>query len=135
MEKIHRSVDNLIFEFVGHTPSFRTFLISEIFQMSGGWFLWHLKGGVYTPHKSRGVFSDILAMASRLSTLYGLKTWYVQSSGLVGIMKKVLIHIQHFWRIYDITNVGFFVILQFLATASVIKFVGTLEFHIEYVFW
>ena len=28
----------------------------------------------------------------------------------------------------------FFVILQFLATASVIKFVETLDFHIEYVF-
>ena len=28
----------------------------------------------------------------------------------------------------------FFVILQFLATASVMKFVETLDFHIEYVF-
>ena len=28
----------------------------------------------------------------------------------------------------------FFVILQFLATASVIKFIETLDFHIEYVF-
>ena len=28
----------------------------------------------------------------------------------------------------------FFIILQFLATARVIKFVETLDFHIEYVF-
>ena len=29
----------------------------------------------------------------------------------------------------------FFLILQFLATASVIKIVETLDFDIEYVFW
>ena len=29
---------------------------------------------------------------------------------------------------------GFYVILQFLATASVLKFVETLDFYIEYVF-
>ena len=45
-----------------------------------------------------------------------------------------------FWGIFDIFDVfmtssmsQFFVILQFLATASVIKFVETLDFHIEYV--
>ena len=40
-----------------------------------------------------------------------------------------------FLRIYDVINVGFFVILQFLDTASVKKFAETLDFHIEYVFW
>ena len=46
-----------------------------IFQMSGRWFPWQPKGGmVYTPPKSRGVFSDILATANMLNTLYGLKT-------------------------------------------------------------
>ena len=30
--------------------------MSDISQMSGRWFPWHPKGGVYTPHKSRGVF-------------------------------------------------------------------------------
>ena len=45
-----------------------------IFQMSGRWFPWHPKGVVYNPHKSRGVFSDILATATRLNTSYGLET-------------------------------------------------------------
>ena len=36
---------------------------------------------------------------------------------------------------YDLINVGFYVILQFFATASVMRFVETLEFHIEYVFY
>ena len=47
-----------------------------------------------------------------------------------------------FWGISNIFDVfmtssmsDFFVILQFLATASVVKFVETLDFHIEYVFW
>ena len=46
-----------------------------------------------------------------------------------------------FWDISDILDVSmtssmldFFVILQVLATASVIKCVETLDFHIEYVF-
>ena len=61
--------------------------------------------GVYTPHKSRGVFSDILATAIRLNTLYGLETLYVQSPRRVLITKKVLRHIR---SIYDVINVGFF---------------------------
>ena len=47
-----------------------------------------------------------------------------------------------FWGISDIFDVfmtslmlDFFVILQFVATASVIKFVETLDSYIEYVFW
>ena len=46
-----------------------------------------------------------------------------------------------FWGIPDIFDVlmtssmSDFFILQFLATASVIKFIETLDFHIEYVFW
>ena len=77
------------------------------FQMSGRWFPWHLKGGCTTPHKSCGVFSEILATASRLNTLYGIETWYIQSSRRVLIMKNFLRHIRHFWRIYDVINVGF----------------------------
>ena len=50
--------------------------------------------------------------------------------------------VEKFWGISDIFDVfitssmsDFLVILQFLATASVIEFVETLDFHIEYVFW
>ena len=78
-----------------------------IVQMSGGWFPWQPKG-VYIPHKSRGVSSDILATTSRLNTLYGLETWYVQSCRHVEIIQKVLRHFRHFLRIYDVINVGFF---------------------------
>ena len=53
-------------------------------------------------------FSDILATASRLNTYYGLETLHAQSSRHVGITQKVLRHIRHFWRIYDVINVGFF---------------------------
>ena len=53
-------------------------------------------------------FSDILATATRLNTLYGLETWFVQSPRRVLITKKVLRHIRHFWRIHDVINVGFF---------------------------
>jgi len=48
--------------------------------------------------------------------------------------------LKKFWGISDIFDgfmtssmSDFFVILQFLATANVIKFVETLDFHIEYV--
>ena len=51
-----------------------------IFQWSGRWFPWHSKGGCILPHKSRGVFSDILGTASRLDAFHGLETWWVQSS-------------------------------------------------------
>ena len=79
-----------------------------IFQMSGRWFPWHPKGGCTPPHKSRGVFTHILATATRLNTSYGLETLHAQSSRHDGITQKVLRHIRHFWRIYDVINVGFF---------------------------
>ena len=42
-----------------------------------------------TPHMNPGgVFSDILATASGLNTLYGIETRYIQSSGHVRIRKK-----------------------------------------------
>ena len=80
-----------------------------IFQMSGRWFPWHPKGGVYTPPINLEVFfTHILATATRLNTSYGLETLHAQSSRHVGITQKVLRHIRHFWRIYDVINVGFF---------------------------
>ena len=55
---------------------------------------------------------------------------------------KNLFRILKFWGISDIFDgfmtslmSVFFVILQFFVTASVIKSVETLDFHIEYVFW
>ena len=44
------------------------------------------------PQISRGVFSDILATASRLNTLYGIGTLYVQSSRHDSIISKFLRH-------------------------------------------
>jgi len=82
----------------------------KIFHFSDEWKVVSVapRRGVYIPHKSRSVFSDILATASRLNTLYGLETWNVQSSRHVGIFQKVLRRIRYFWRIYDVINVGFF---------------------------
>ena len=51
---------------------------------------------------------------------YGLKTWYAQSCRHVDMIKKVLRHIQHFWRSYDFINVRFFLHLQMLFTYDVI---------------
>ena len=45
-----------------------------IFQMSGRWFPWHPKGGCTPPINLEVFFSDILATATRLNTLYGLET-------------------------------------------------------------
>ena len=67
--------------------------------MSWRWFPWH-------PINLEVFFSDILATTSRLNSLYGLET-FVQSSRHVWIMKKVLRHTQHFWRIFNVINVGF----------------------------
>ena len=102
--------------------------------MNGRWFPWHPKGrgGVHTPHhESWGVFSDTVAIASKLYTLHELETWYDKVESL----KK-------FWGISDISDVfmtlsmsDFYVILPFFATASVKKIVETLDFHIRYVFW
>ena len=99
---------NISFDQKMFYPSISKFFI---FQISGRWFPWHPKGGCTpTSHKPRDIFSerDILSTASRLNILYGLETWYVQSSRHVRITQKVLRHIQHFWRIYDIINVGSF---------------------------
>ena len=75
--------------------------------MSGSWFPWHTRG-LYTPPINLEVlFSDILAMAIVLNTLYGLETWCAQSSRDVGILQKDSRHIQYYWRIYDVINVGF----------------------------
>ena len=75
---------------------YQTYLV-RIFEMSGWWFLWHPKGRCTPPHKSWGVFSDILATASRLNTLYGRETWYVQSSRNVKIITNVLRYILLFY--------------------------------------
>ena len=89
--------------------------------------------GVYTnPDNSWGVFSDILAAASRLNTLYRLKTLYVRSSRYVRIIKK-----------YFDTYPTFLICLWrhqcqiFTAFCSfyVIKYVESLDFLIEYVSW
>jgi len=77
--------------------------------MSGRWFPWHPKGGgVHPPINLEVFFTHILATATRLNTSYGLETLHAQSSRHVGITQKVLRHIRHFWRIYDVINVGFF---------------------------
>ena len=84
----------------------------RIFHFSDRWKVVSVapQRGVYNPHTSWAVFSDKLATASRLNTLYGLETWYVQSSRSVTIIKKVLRHIWHFWLIYKVINVQFFAI-------------------------
>ena len=99
----------------GYTPPSKNFFISEfvlqdqkkifcqrhqnylrrlclkffIFQMRVSWFSYHPRGGGCTPHKSWGVFAYILAKASSLNTLYGLETWYLQSSRHVKIIQTV----------------------------------------------
>ena len=44
------------------------------FQMSRGWFPWLPTGGCTIPINTEVFFSDILAPATRLNTLYGLET-------------------------------------------------------------
>ena len=83
--------------------------------------------GVYTPtHKSRRVFSDILATAIMVNTLYGLETWYVKSFRHIGIIQNVFWHLTLTSSMSDV-----FVILQFLVTSSVIEFVETFDFYIH----
>ena len=72
------------------------------------------RGRCTTPHKSKGVFSDILTTASRTNTLYGLETRYIQSSRHVGIIKKVLRLIRHFDVFMTSSMSDFYVNLQFL---------------------
>ena len=69
--------------------------------MGGRWFLWHLQGGMYHPPINPEVFFQEMLAKARIETLY------VQLSRHVRIIKKVSMHIQHFWRIYDIVNVRF----------------------------
>ena len=60
-------------------------------------------------------------------------------------MYNHLVTLESFKKFRGISNIfdvfmtssmlDFYVILQFLATASVMKFVETLDFHTKYVFW
>ena len=79
-------------------------------------------------HKSWGIYSDILAMASRLNTLYELVDMYNHLDTLESL--------QQFWGISDTFDVfmtssmsDLYVILQFFAKASVIKCVETHDFQ------
>ena len=98
--------------------------MKKIFSQCHHNYLWHLwlifsffrwvEGGVrgtpkwHPPINLEVFFTHILATATRLNTSYGLETLHAQSSRHVGITQKVLRHIRHFWRIYDVINVGFF---------------------------
>ena len=66
------------------------------------------KGGCTPPINLEVFFTHILATATRLNTSYGLETLHAQLSRHFNITQKVLRHIRHFWRIYDVINVGFF---------------------------
>ena len=87
------------------------------------------RGGVPPSYKSWGVFfSDILVTTDLTYYMYNLLV-------TLESLKKV-------WGLSDIFIVfvtssvsDFYVILQYLANASVMKFVETLDFHIEYVIW
>ena len=68
------------------------------------YFICQISRRCCTPsYKSRGIL-DILAMRSRLNTLYELETLYAQASGHIKIMRKAL---RHLWRFYDVINVIF----------------------------
>ena len=90
------------------------------FYFSDEWKVvsWHPKGGCTPSIKSLGVFSDILATASKLNTLYELETFHIHSSRHVIYIEKVLRHIQHFVVLMTSSILGFYIVLQFLATAS-----------------
>ena len=60
-----------------------------------------------TFHKLQGIFSDIMATASRLNTLYRLETLYGHLSTHFKIIEKVVRHFRHLWHINDVINVGF----------------------------
>ena len=60
-----------------------------------------------TFHKSQGIFSDIMATASRLNTLYRLETLYWHLSTLFRIIEKVVRRFRHLWSINDVINVRF----------------------------
>ena len=83
----------------------------KIFHFSDEWKVVSVapqRGDVHPPINLEVFFTHILATASRLNTSYGFETLHAQSSRHVGITQKVLRHIRHFWRIYDVINVGFF---------------------------
>ena len=83
----------------------------KIFHFSDEWKVVSVapqRGGVHPPINLEVFFTHILATATRLNTSYGLETLHAQLSRHVGITQKVLRHIRHFWRIYDVINVGFF---------------------------
>ena len=90
-------------------------IISSVFGYNILFFKWveggfsgiPKEGGVIPPHKSWDVFLDMASTASRLNTLCGLETWYAQLSKHVKIIQIVTRHIQHFWLISDVINVGF----------------------------
>ena len=98
--------------------------------MSGRWFPWHPKRG-YTPPINLKMFSDILATASRFNTLYGLELDMYNHLDTLESFKKFR-GISDNYDVFMTSSMSdSFVILQFLTTASVIKFVETLDFHIE----
>ena len=109
-----------------------------IFQISWRWFRWHPEGVVYIPpHNSGGVILRHICHGKwvKYTLCMDLKLGMYNDLDMLESFKK-------FWGISDTFDLfmtssmsGCFVILQFLATASVIKFVETLDFHIEYVFW
>ena len=68
----------------------------SFFRWVQGGFRGTPKGGCTPPINLEMFFSDILATATRLNTLYGTETWYVQSPRRVLIPKKVFRHIRHF---------------------------------------
>ena len=78
------------------------------FSQAGGFRGTPKGGGVHPPINLEVFFTHILATTSRLNTSYRLETLHAQTSRHVGITQKVLRHIRHFWRIYDVINVGFF---------------------------
>ena len=100
-----------------------------IFHMSRGWFSWPLP-----PINPEVFIFRYIGKASRLNTLYGLETWYVQSSRHVETIYKVL-GISDIFDVFMMSSMSKFFVIKFLATTSVKKFVETFDFNIEYVFW
>ena len=100
---VHPSLTNF-FDFCQCCQNYLRHLMvkSYIFQMSGRWFLWHLTGAESIPHKCRRVFFRHIGHSK-----YRLETWYIQFSRHVGIIKKVLMHIQHFdiFMMLSISNI------------------------------
>ena len=94
--------------------------------MIGSWLTWHSKGGcVHPPLNLKVLFSDILATASGIKTYMDLKIDMYNHIDTIKLFKK-------FWGISDIFDVfmtslmsDLFVVLQFLATPSVINFIET----------